>query len=72
MRALQRLVRNSNSTAVSIPKVMLIHLGWFVGEFVVIELLEDNTLRLRRPCEQDIAPLGAPRIIHDGPAPKTP
>jgi len=67
MRALQKLVKNGNSTAVSIPRPLLVHMGWLPGESIVIELLEDNTLRLRRPVERDFAPQGAPRLWHDAP-----
>jgi len=67
MRALQKLVKNGNSTAVSIPRPLLVHMGWLPGESIIIELLEDNTLRLRRPVERDFAPKGAPRLWHDAP-----
>lgn len=65
MRAVQKLTRNGNSTAITIPRTLLIHLGWLPGEAVVIELLEDKSLRIRRPCDRDYAPLGAPRMIYD-------
>ena len=68
MRALQKLVRNGNSTSLTIPKVVLIHLGWLPGEQMIIELLEDQSLRIRRPCDRDFAPLGVPRVLPD-PAP---
>lgn len=67
MRALQRLVRNGNATAVNIPRAMLITAGWLPGEFVVVEMLEDKTFRLRRPCERDIAPHSAPKLLLDEP-----
>jgi hypothetical protein len=41
---------------------MLIHLGWLPGEAVIIELLEDETLRLRRPSADDFAPVRMPRM----------
>lgn len=65
MRAIQKLVRNGNATAVAVPRPMLINLGWLPGESIVLELLEDRSIRIRRPCERDFAPMGAPRIIHD-------
>lgn len=68
MRAIQKLVRNGNSTAVSIPRPLLIHIGWLPGESVVLELLEDKSIRIRRPQERDFAPIGAPRIVQDDPA----
>ena len=67
MRALQKLTRNGSSTAVTIPRVLLHTLGWLPGESIVIELLEDRSLRIRRPVERDFAPLGAPRLLHDDP-----
>jgi antitoxin component of MazEF toxin-antitoxin module len=53
MRALQKIVRNGNSTHVAIPRPLLIHLGWLPGESLIVELLEDDTLRLRRPQADD-------------------
>lgn len=69
MRALQKLVRNGNSTGVMIPRPILIYLGWLPGEQIVIEVLEDKSLHVRRPCERDVAPLGPPKLIYDAPAP---
>jgi antitoxin component of MazEF toxin-antitoxin module len=63
MRALQKLVRNGNATAVTIPRAILHTIGWLPGEAVVLELLEDSTLRIRRPCDQDFAPVSVPRIL---------
>ena len=67
MRALQKLSRKGNSIAVSIPRPMLFHLGWISGEAVILELLEDKSIRIRRPCERDFAPLQAPRLMHENP-----
>jgi antitoxin component of MazEF toxin-antitoxin module len=69
MRALQKLAKNGNSTCVSIPRPILIHLGWLPGEPIIVELLEDDSLRLRRPVMQDIAPISAPRMLPAQPAP---
>jgi len=65
MRALQKLVRNGNSTQVTIPRPMLIALGWLTGEQMILELLEDQSLRIRRPVERDFAPVSAPRMMFD-------
>jgi len=65
VRALQKLVRNGNATAVAIPRPFLIHLGWLPGESIVLELLEDKSIRVRRPVERDFAPIGPPRLVHD-------
>jgi antitoxin component of MazEF toxin-antitoxin module len=66
-RAMQKLVRNGNAVGVSIPRPILITLGWLPGQLIVIELLDDDSLRLRLPVERDVAPLGAPRIVYDQP-----
>jgi antitoxin component of MazEF toxin-antitoxin module len=67
MRALQKLVRNGNSTAVSIPRPILFYLGWLPGESIVLEVLDDKSLRVRRPCDRDFAPLGAPQMLSNDP-----
>jgi antitoxin component of MazEF toxin-antitoxin module len=48
MRSHQKLVRNGNSTQVTIPRPILTHLGWLPGEMIVVELLEDKSLRVFR------------------------
>lgn len=63
MRALQRLVKNGNSTAVSIPRPMLIHLAWLAGQDVIVEVLDDNSLHIRRPVEEDFGVRGASRML---------
>jgi len=65
MRAEQKLVRHGNATGVSIPKQILVYLGWLPGERVVIELLEDMSLRLRLRDESDFARIRAPRLVYD-------
>jgi antitoxin component of MazEF toxin-antitoxin module len=62
-RALQKLTRNGNATAISIPRGILHTLGWLPGESVILEVLEDQSVRIRRPCERDFAPLGASRLL---------
>ena len=63
MRALQKLCRNGNATAVAIPRAVLIHLGWLAGESVILEVLEDESIRIRRPVAADFAPIGPPRFL---------
>ena len=68
MRAEQKLVRHGNATGVNIPRQILVHLGWLCGESIVVELLEDKSLRLRRRTAADYAPISTPRIVYDEPA----
>jgi antitoxin component of MazEF toxin-antitoxin module len=67
VRAEQKLVRHGNATGVNIPRQILTHLGWLPGEAVVVELLEDKSLRLRRRTVDDYAPIRSPRIVYDEP-----
>lgn len=54
MKELRRIVRNGNSTQVSIPRRMLEYLGWRAGEPIVIELTECQTIEIRRPVISDL------------------
>ena len=56
MRALQKLVKNGNSTQVTIPRAVLHYLDWLPGEFIILEVCADKTLRIRPPVETDVAP----------------
>lgn len=66
MRALQKLTQKGSSTGFTIPKAILHHLGWLPGESFILELLEDESIRVRRPTERDFAPIGPPRMINRG------
>ncbi len=65
MRALQKLTRNGNSTSITIPRPVLFVLGWLPGESMILEVLEDHSIRVRRPVERDFAPIQPPRILPD-------
>jgi len=54
MKELRRIVRNGNSTQVSIPRRMLEYLGWRPGEPIVIELTECGSIEIRRPVISDL------------------
>jgi hypothetical protein len=34
---------------------------------MLLEILEDNSVRVRRPVERDFVPAGPPRLFHDAP-----
>lgn len=69
MRCLQKLVRNGNSTGVTLPRPLLFHLGWLPGEAVIVELLEDKSVRIRRPTADDFAPRRPARMVLDSELP---
>jgi hypothetical protein len=43
---------------VSIPRQVLTHLGWLTGSLIVLEVLEDDSIRLRKPSPDDFAARG--------------
>lgn len=55
MRRLQKLVRNGNSTQVTLAPQMMNFLGWLPGQEVIVELTEHNFLIVRRPSPSDFA-----------------
>lgn len=55
-RALQKLTRNGSSTCVTIPRQILIPLGWLPGQAVVVEVLEDRSVHIRLPVLEDVSP----------------
>lgn len=60
MKRLQKLVRNGNSTQVTLAPQMLAFLGWVSGQEIIVELTEHNFLIVRRPAPSDYAtkPIG--------------
>jgi len=53
MRAFQKLVRNGNATAVTIPRAVLFHLRWLPGDYVVLEVQEDKSIRIRHVSKDE-------------------
>lgn len=72
MRRLQKLVRNGNSTQVTLSPQMLDFLGWVPGQEILVELTEHNFLIVRRPSPSDFAtkPTGAIMLDASLPVPK--
>lgn len=56
MRRLQKLVRNGNSTQVTLAPQMLCWLGWLPGESIIVELTENKSIVIRRPGADEFAP----------------
>lgn len=54
VRFLQKLVRNGTATQVTLPRALLTHLGWAAGEWKVVELLPDRTVRVRDAGAADL------------------
>lgn len=69
MRALQKLVRNGNSTHVAIPRTVLVWLGWLPGEPIILEVAENKTIILRRPAPDEFTPKRSMSVVLDGAMP---
>jgi antitoxin component of MazEF toxin-antitoxin module len=63
MRALQKLTRNGNATALTIPRALLHTLGWLPGESLIVEIVDDGRVQLRRPVAEDFGPRAASRML---------
>jgi antitoxin component of MazEF toxin-antitoxin module len=63
-----KLSSNGTSTCVNIPRAVLFYLGWLCGEEVVLELLEDQSIRLRRLTRDDFPVPRQLRVVPIGPA----
>lgn len=65
MRAMQKLIRHGNSTGISIPRVILVNLGWLPGQAILVEEMEDKSLRVRQPRASDFGPMAMPNVHDD-------
>ena len=65
MRAFQKLVRNGNATAVTIPRAALFELRWLPGDYVLLSVQEDKSIRIEH------VPIGAIRDKLHSPAQPT-
>lgn len=71
MRSLQKIVRNGNASHVAIPRQAMFWLGWLPGEAIVLEVLEDRSVRLRRPAADEFLPKHMPILKLDNTLPVT-
>lgn len=55
-RDIQRITKNGGSSCVVIQKPIMRHLGWITGQSVIVEVLDDDTLRVRNPTVEDLGP----------------
>lgn len=46
MRSVGKLVRNGNSTQITVLRPILVYLGWRPGDLIQVEVQEDKTLRV--------------------------
>ena len=70
-RVIQKLCKHGSSTSVSLPRYLLFELGWVCGQGVIVELMEDQSLRVRLPRQEDFGPVPVPRALTMQPQPVT-
>lgn len=63
MLAFQKLVRNGNSTQVTIPRALLNYLQWLPGQLVTLEVRDDRSFVVRLPRQSDYAPIRKPAAL---------
>ncbi len=68
MKSLRRIVRNGNSSHVSIPRDVLEYLRWRAGDPLIVEVTERMTLEVRPPNVTDLRSPGLPMTL-EGAAP---
>lgn len=57
LKFLQKLVRNGGATQVTIPRQVLGQMEWIPGQSVIVEVTEQNDVRVRAPKAEDFSPL---------------
>lgn len=71
-RAIQRLCKHGNGTSITIPRVMLTIKGWLPGEYILVESIDDESFRLRRPRADDFGPSMHRAMLPAQPGPAQP
>src|SRR5262249_42430056 len=64
VKALQSLVRNGNSTQVTIPRAMLMAADLITGQRVMLLLNEDKSITIRLPETEDFLPARSGILRH--------
>jgi antitoxin component of MazEF toxin-antitoxin module len=61
MKILQRLVKNGNSTQVTMPAKMLEQLQWRAGTAIIVELTACGSIEIRKPTMVDLHSANMPQ-----------
>lgn len=69
MRYVQKIVRNGNSAQVTLPRHLMAWCELILGQAVIVETLEDKSIRIRALRENDLMPAHPPRIVVDAEPP---
>lgn len=65
MRCLQKINQCGDSAHVAIPRSAMFWLGWLPGQAIILEILEDKSVRIRPVAEGDLVPKRPARIVLD-------
>jgi antitoxin component of MazEF toxin-antitoxin module len=68
MKFLRRIVRNGNSSQVSIPRNLMDYLRWREGDPIIVELTEDMAILVRTPNVTDLRSTPMPMTLDVGAA----
>jgi antitoxin component of MazEF toxin-antitoxin module len=68
MKAGMKLTRNGNSTTVCVPRRVLAALRWKAGDYVILEMIDTDTISVHPPRIADLRTAGVSGII-DGSLP---
>lgn len=72
MKVLQKINQCGSSSHFTIPRAVMFWLGWLPGQYLILEVLEDKSVRLRERTEDDFAPKHPARIVFDKHFPERP
>jgi antitoxin component of MazEF toxin-antitoxin module len=71
MRYIRQLVRNGNSTQLTMPKDLLLFLRWYCGDAMAVELTARGTVEIRRATAADLVNTKmAPMTVDSSPVAK--
>lgn len=65
VKFIRQLVRNGNSTQVTMPRDLLLFLRWQTGDGVVVELTERGSIEIRRVTPNDMTTERVPSMTLD-------
>jgi len=69
MRAIQKIVRCGGASHFTIPRAAMFYLGWVTGQQIMLEVLEDRSIRIRPLTHDDFSINGVASIKVDNTAP---
>lgn len=69
MRYLQKIVQNGNSSQVTLGRALMAWCDLVPGQAIIVEALEDKSIRVRAPGPNEFLPKRPARIVLDNGVP---